>query len=126
MRKLTFYIFTCVMLCSLSINSQVTTRTLDNVEITTTKAVFLGKSIPIRDAVAKTTTPLIKKQNSKINKQVPDNFKGRKNQSSAVDLSKEHQVDPVLQTEINKSVNCLLYTSPSPRDKRQSRMPSSA
>ena len=23
-------------------------------------------------------------------------------------------------------VNCLLYTSPSPRDKRQSRMPSSA
>ena len=24
------------------------------------------------------------------------------------------------------SVNCLLYTSPSPRDKRQSRMPSSA
>lgn len=105
MRKLTFYIFTCVMLCSLSINSQVTTKTLDNVEITTTKAVFLGKSIPIRDAVAKTTTPLIKKQNSKINKQVPDNFKGRKNQSSAVDLSKEHQVDPVLQTEINKSVN---------------------
>ena len=26
----------------------------------------------------------------------------------------------------NKSRNCLLYTSPSPRDKRQSRMPSSA
>ena len=25
-----------------------------------------------------------------------------------------------------KSLNCLLYTSPSPRDKRQSRMPSSA
>ena len=24
------------------------------------------------------------------------------------------------------SINCLLYTSPSPRDKRQSRMPSSA
>ena len=29
---------------------------------------------------------------------------------------------------VNKSLNssCLLYTSPSPRDKRQSRMPSSA
>ena len=27
---------------------------------------------------------------------------------------------------IPKIVNCLLYTSPSPRDKRQSRMPSSA
>ena len=26
----------------------------------------------------------------------------------------------------NSSVTCLLYTSPSPRDKRQSRMPSSA
>ena len=26
----------------------------------------------------------------------------------------------------DESINCLLYTSPSPRDKRQSRMPSSA
>ena len=25
-----------------------------------------------------------------------------------------------------REINCLLYTSPSPRDKRQSRMPSSA
>ena len=29
-------------------------------------------------------------------------------------------------TGIELSLNCLLYTSPSPRDKRQSRMPSSA
>ena len=28
--------------------------------------------------------------------------------------------------EIEKTIDCLLYTSPSPRDKRQSRMPSSA
>ena len=27
---------------------------------------------------------------------------------------------------LHKASNCLLYTSPSPRDKRQSRMPSSA
>ena len=27
---------------------------------------------------------------------------------------------------LKKVLNCLLYTSPSPRDKRQSRMPSSA
>ena len=27
---------------------------------------------------------------------------------------------------VDRSINCLLYTSPSPRDKRQSRMPSSA
>ena len=32
--------------------------------------------------------------------------------------------DPVF--EFNKRIICLLYTSPSPRDKRQSRMPSSA
>ena len=34
----------------------------------------------------------------------------------------------VLSDKINlyESINCLLYTSPSPRDKRQSRMPSSA
>lgn len=104
MHKLTFYIFICIMLISFSMNAQVTTKTLDNVQISTTKAVFLGKSIPIRDAVPKTVTPKIKKQNSKINKKVPDNFKGRKNRSSAVDASKEHQPDPVLQSEINKSI----------------------
>ena len=30
------------------------------------------------------------------------------------------------ETPADQSENCLLYTSPSPRDKRQSRMPSSA
>ena len=30
------------------------------------------------------------------------------------------------QTEFEQLLTCLLYTSPSPRDKRQSRMPSSA
>ena len=35
--------------------------------------------------------------------------------------------DPIPKMYFNKSItNCLLYTSPSPRDKRQSRMPSSA
>ena len=33
------------------------------------------------------------------------------------------EIDPA---EVDKNINCLLYTSPSPRDKRQSRMPSSA
>ena len=36
-----------------------------------------------------------------------------------VDLGKDEQFKP-------EYLNCLLYTSPSPRDKRQSRMPSSA
>ena len=35
---------------------------------------------------------------------------------SGLDFLKEHK----------EYINCLLYTSPSPRDKRQSRMPSSA
>ena len=35
------------------------------------------------------------------------------------DLSKDREID-------NAILTCLLYTSPSPRDKRQSRMPSSA
>ena len=34
--------------------------------------------------------------------------------------------DPRVTVMIWKHDNCLLYTSPSPRDKRQSRMPSSA
>ena len=35
--------------------------------------------------------------------------------------------DPTaLSQELNTNISCLLYTSPSPRDKRQSRMPSSA
>ena len=31
-----------------------------------------------------------------------------------------------LEADVRRSIICLLYTSPSPRDKRQSRMPSSA
>ena len=40
------------------------------------------------------------------------------------DLSKIKTID--VQNIFHKMENCLLYTSPSPRDKRQSRMPSSA
>ena len=34
--------------------------------------------------------------------------------------------DPITLAEVSAVLGCLLYTSPSPRDKRQSRMPSSA
>ena len=41
--------------------------------------------------------------------------------------TKETDPDEIdLEEENPKPKNCLLYTSPSPRDKRQSRMPSSA
>ena len=33
---------------------------------------------------------------------------------------------PITKSQSQQFMHCLLYTSPSPRDKRQSRMPSSA
>ena len=36
------------------------------------------------------------------------------------------QMARLLQVGLQKQLGCLFYTSPSPRDKRQSRMPSSA
>ena len=41
-------------------------------------------------------------------------------------LSGDIMVAEDLHNHSEESVSCLLYTSPSPRDKRQSRMPSSA
>ena len=41
-------------------------------------------------------------------------------------LHSENILDLVLTSEEDRLGGCLLYTSPSPRDKRQSRMPSSA
>ena len=38
----------------------------------------------------------------------------------------QHSIDTVMHFAAHTIVPCLLYTSPSPRDKRQSRMPSSA
>ena len=38
----------------------------------------------------------------------------------------ENKLDDELVAAVAKALLCLLYTSPSPRDKRQSRMPSSA
>ena len=63
-----------------------------------------------------------------------------KSEENLKDLKKEYQrisgeVIPTMMSEMGLAelklqdgshLNCLLYTSPSPRDKRQSRMPSSA
>ena len=47
-------------------------------------------------------------------------------QIADVDSGRIQTVNPNLVTGIVRKGRCLLYTSPSPRDKRQSRMPSSA
>ena len=41
-------------------------------------------------------------------------------------LNSEEEQNELLTFLQNQNYDCLLYTSPSPRDKRQSRMPSSA
>ena len=41
-------------------------------------------------------------------------------------LGASEQVKTTLVSAVDELTSCLLYTSPSPRDKRQSRMPSSA
>ena len=41
-------------------------------------------------------------------------------------LKRSPVLEPVWMVGIDPTSDCLLYTSPSPRDKRQSRMPSSA
>ena len=43
-----------------------------------------------------------------------------------IDSILKHQVDGRIHAEINQLKGCLLYTSPSPRDRQKSRMPSSA
>ena len=48
------------------------------------------------------------------------------NQMNKADVCKFLQSHEKFQDEASQSAICLLYTSPSPRDKRQSRMPSSA
>ena len=61
-------------------------------------------------------------------------FKGTKNYISTEDLSMAVNAARALERPLlvkgepgtGKTLLCLLYTSPSPRDKRQSRMPSSA
>ena len=41
-------------------------------------------------------------------------------------VARHHAFNPGIETRVILIGNCLLYTSPSPRDSRKSRMPSSA
>eukprot|EP00827_Trimyema_finlayi_P003470 TRINITY_DN3195_c0_g1_i2.p3 TRINITY_DN3195_c0_g1~~TRINITY_DN3195_c0_g1_i2.p3 ORF type:complete len:120 (-),score=81.71 TRINITY_DN3195_c0_g1_i2:14-373(-) len=46
--------------------------------------------------------------------------------STATENKQEEQMNEEINCQNDNTNDCLLYTSPSPRDKRQSRMPSSA
>ena len=57
--------------------------------------------------------------------EVDDPFADLKTGSMIAVLLSNYKVYPVI-GQVQQVTDCLLYTSPSPRDKRQSRMPSSA
>ena len=81
--------------------SQVSTKKLDNILVSSSTAKLLGKTKTIRESVNKPATTPAKRQARKIERTLPNDFKGRKNISRAVYLDKEHQgIDPVLQTEV--------------------------
>ena len=48
------------------------------------------------------------------------------NENYSDDMRERHDNSPNGHLSREEHMHCLLYTSPSPRDKRQSRMPSSA
>ena len=57
----------------------------------------------------------------------PDSVEEKTVLNKIEELNKDETVSGILvQLPLPKHIDCLLYTSPSPRDKRQSRMPSSA
>ena len=104
MRKFTSYII-CILFLGTTLSAQVSTKKIENVIISSTQAKRLGNVGPIRTAVIKPVTSKIKKNQSNIEKKVPDNFKWRRNKSKAVHLDKEHQgPDRVLQSAVNKQM----------------------
>ena len=72
---------------------------VENINVTSTTAVFLGKTRPVRDMI---DVPLIskeKKDKFKKDKEKPDNFKNRLDRVKIVKPELEHQgVDPVWQS----------------------------
>jgi len=96
----------CLLLLSQTSNGQVETRQIENFSVSSSHAELLGKTRPVGELVSKPTTSKEKKLLSKIEKKVPDNFKGRRNKSKAVDFEKEHQgPDPIRQSSITKRMD---------------------
>ena len=67
----------------------------------------------------------VKKKEEKVTSEQAPPKKVKKEKQDTVPIPDEN-LEKVKKIEEKKQNPCLLYTSPSPRDKRQSRMPSSA
>ena len=90
---------------------------------------YIQYRTPINNVVAKSIVNANKQKNAKslteanlekIRKQRRESARKRANSMTEADKEAKRQRDRELYR------NCLLYTSPSPRDKHRSRMPSSA
>ena len=57
---------------------------------------------------------------------ISENFKGETIEPTRSDLADTGELGGICQTGCDIAQACLLYTSPSPRDRTRSRMPSSA
>ena len=81
-------------------------KKVTDINVESSKVVFLGKSKAITDLVAKEATSPLKKAKFKKDKKVPDNFRTRGSKHEVAIPALEHQgVDPVWQSSFSRSLS---------------------
>lgn len=96
-----------------TLNAQTVTTQIDNIDVSSSTAKFLGKSKEIRHLSKKTTTSKIKKNAMRRLKKVPDNLKNRKPGGNAIHPDLEHQgPDPIRQTSFNSTNSSITDIEP--------------
>lgn len=91
-----------------SLSAQVTTRTIDHVQVSATHAVFLGQSKSIRELTQKSPTSAAKREALRRTKKVPDNFKARRYGGKSIYPYLAHQgPDPLRQVGFGPSSTTL-------------------
>ncbi len=79
-------------------------KQVENIKVSSSKVVFLGKTKPLKDLIAKEATSPEKKDKFRKDKKVPDNFKNRGTKHAVIKPELEHLgVDKVWQSEHSKS-----------------------
>ena len=82
------------------------TKNVENIKVSSTKVVFLGKSKPIVDLVEKEATSTTKKDKFKKDKKAPDNFRNRLGKNKVILPKLEHQgIDQVRQSSHSRSLS---------------------